>query len=383
MGRESRFDEYIDSVLRRVRFQEAHADIRRELVGHLEEARELTAGFNISNEEVETQVIRRMGDADQLGATLNQVHRPKIDLVLVSMFAFLLSVGSYAMSHLDRIGSHVLWLGIGTIPLLTLMFIRPTLVRERSWTIYAGTLTLGALASIFGPWYGGQPYLSLGPISIKFVDLSVVLFVLSLSGPLSSMTEQSKSKRRLTFVAALVPIVAYTSIASFYPAVLLGISCLAMMIASRQPREFISAYSAIGVSLVATSVTSGTFASSESIASLAANEKHTDFVFNFLAGTFPLLGVLTAATAITFATYLISLGRSVKSPYGRTIFAGGIALFTTGIAWGMLSNLGFIPMAATGVYIPFLSYSGSLMIAHMALIGMILSIQRRRSLYFL
>ncbi len=377
-----RFNDYIESVLRGVSFKEAHSEIRKELTNHLEEAKEITSGLNLSEEEIETQVIRRMGDATNLGSTLDQVHRPRVDYLVLGMLAFLLAVGSFAMFQLDRIGLHLLWLGLGVIPLVALMLIKPTSVRERSWSIYGATVALGILASAIGPWYEGQPYLSLGPIHIKLVDLSVALFVLALAGPIADTNGARITQRSLLFLATLIPLAAYAWIGSFFPALLLGSSCLAMMITSRQPKEMVVGYSATGAALVGASLSGSAFISGEKFSEVAAKERHTDFVFNFLTSTTPALAMITAATSIALTTYLISVSRSVKNPYGKTVSAGAIALITAGILWGTLSNLGFMPMPMTGVYFPFLSYSGSLMIAHMALIGIVLGVQRRRNLHF-
>lgn len=382
MSTGKRFNDYIETVLRGVRFKEAHAEIRKELMSHLEEAKELISGLQLSEDDIETQVIRRMGDANQLGSTLDQIHRPKVDFLVLGLLIFLLATGSFAMSQLDRFGLHLLWLALGAVPLVALMLIKPATVYKQSWYIYGATIGLCVLASFVGPWHDDQPYLSLGPINIKIIDLSVAAFTLAIAGPLSKMAGQPIRKRCLTSLASLTPLVAYAWIGSFFAAVLFGSACLTMMIASRQSKEMIAAYSAIGSALVAFSLKSGAFVSGENFHTVAMNERHTDFVFNFLASASPFLAILTAVTAIMLTTYLISVSRSVKSPYGKTISSGATALITTGVLWGASSNLGFIPMPVTGVYFPFLSYSGSLMIAHMALIGIILGVQRRKNLHF-
>jgi cell division protein FtsW (lipid II flippase) len=51
-----------------------------------------------------------------------------------------------------------------------------------------------------------------------------------------------------------------------------------------------------------------------------------------------------------------------------------------GTLWGILSNIGFAPMPTAGLNIPFLSYGGSLLVANLALIGIVIGANRRKML---
>jgi len=76
---------------------------------------------------------------------------------------------------------------------------------------------------------------------------------------------------------------------------------------------------------------------------------------------------------------LIIRAREVKNAYFRALMSASISIFSVGIVWGLLSNFGFIPMPLTGVNFPLVSYGGSMTVAHLALIGLMFGIIRRKS----
>lgn len=382
MGRSERFNEYIESVLKGVRFKEAHDEIREELKGHLEEAKELSSGLGVPDEKIESQVITRMGDPQELGASLDRVHKPRIDSILFGLVSILVIIGSFGMFQLDRLGLHGLWLALGSIPLVVLMLLRPRSIQRHSWAIFAATAGLGSAAALVGPWHEGQPYLQLGPITLKVVDLSVALFTLSLAGPISKITRSDRNATVAACTGVLSPLIVYALIGSFFPALLFLVACLAMLIAARQSRRILVGLATLGTGLVVSALGRSSFISSDTYSTAIASERHTDFAFLTLSNYSVLLSALTAVVAVTLIAYLWSICRTVKSSYGRTASAGATAVISFGIAWGTLSNIGFVPMPNTGVYFPFLSYSGSLAVAHLALVGLVLGIQRRRNLHF-
>lgn len=203
-----------------------------------------------------------------------------------------------------------------------------------------------------------------------------------MAGPVSKAAGKNLANQLTVLGGAFVPLIVYSWIGSFYPTALLMVASLAMMIASKSSRIMILGYSVVGTVLVALLIKNGAFVASSAYSDALTSEGHTDFVFSSLSTHSSILAAMTAAVCVAMITYLSSVGKTVKSVYGRTISSGAVAVIAVGIAWGLFSNMGFIPMPTSGVYFPFLSYSGSLMIGHLALIGLILGIQRRKNLHF-
>ncbi len=233
------------------------------------------------------------------------------------------------------------------------------------------------MALLIAVW---QFYLSAGPLNIKFVDPSVVLFVIALAGPISTFKTDTLVKKIWVFLAALGPMLAYLALGSIYPSFVLFISCLAMMIVSEATKKFIYGYAASGALMIAAFINKNQFISGDAFNQLLESEKHTDFIFSFLNSSSSAVRAFVAAISICIVTHLVSTIGLVKSVYGKTMTTGAAATLGIGICWGMLSGLGFIPMPITGVNFPFLSYGGSLLVAHLALVGIAIGIKRRKNI---
>lgn len=106
-------------------------------------------------------------------------------------------------------------------------------------------------------------------------------------------------------------------------------------------------------------------------------EPHTDFIFSVLAEEWGLLGVM-----MLFATYLVFVWRillvAIKSSFNfPRLFAVGLAIvlmFQFSINIGM--NLGLAPVV--GIYLPFISYGGSGLIANFLALGILQNMIIRR-----
>ncbi len=108
--------EFIDQVVKRVRFIPDRYEIEEELASHIEDrAADFEEGEGLSLEEAERAAIERMGDAKEIGAALNRQHNPvigylwylsRIPLVLLCVVLvfqlvplLLISAGSIIFDH--------------------------------------------------------------------------------------------------------------------------------------------------------------------------------------------------------------------------------------------------------------------------------------------
>ncbi len=106
-------------------------------------------------------------------------------------------------------------------------------------------------------------------------------------------------------------------------------------------------------------------------------EPHTDFIFSVMAEEWGLVGI-----SIFFITYAILIWRIIKiavesqSNFPR-LFAVGIAIvFITQFTINIGMNLSLLPVV--GMYLPFVSYGGSGLIANFVSLGILQSIKVRR-----
>jgi rod shape determining protein RodA len=106
-------------------------------------------------------------------------------------------------------------------------------------------------------------------------------------------------------------------------------------------------------------------------------EQSTDFVFSVIGEEFGFIG--SALVLILFAVLLVRLirmGGQTKHPFGVMVAAGaaGMYLIHIGINVGMATAV----LPVIGIPLPFISYGGSAMLAHTAVLAIAVSLHMRR-----
>ncbi|HPH65735.1 MAG TPA: FtsW/RodA/SpoVE family cell cycle protein [Kofleriaceae bacterium] len=376
-------NEFIATVVARVSYKDAHNDIARELRSHFEDVQEQLTGVGLDDKAIEAEALRRMGSAEDVGTQLNGVHQPRTDWLLLAAVALLLVGGMFAMQRAGVLAPQLLWLGIGAVVCVGVLTLKPRHLVAAAVPLYLATWGIGLLGFFTGPRVAGQPYLAVGPLHITVVELSVVLFVVGLPGLLHTSRAASSARRAAVLTAALAPLVAYAYLASSAAATIYFVAVATMLLVSAQPRHAVIACSAVGGALLSLAFYRATFAGPAAYQALQQSERHTDFVFHFLQAQSPVLAAAIAIVALCLVVYLIASCSETKNPFSRTLMAGATAVLATGIVVGLASNIGFIPMPLTGINLPFLSNGGSMLVAHMALVAILVGIRRRKTIAFL
>ncbi|MBM3657426.1 MAG: rod shape-determining protein RodA [Actinobacteria bacterium] len=104
----------------------------------------------------------------------------------------------------------------------------------------------------------------------------------------------------------------------------------------------------------------------------------TDFPFSALGEQFGLVGCVIVLALFAFILLRVWIvGRNANSPFGRFIVAG---VFTT-LAWQVFQNIGMTIgiTPVSGLPLPFISYGGSHLVAWALMIGLVQSVEMRRS----
>ena len=104
----------------------------------------------------------------------------------------------------------------------------------------------------------------------------------------------------------------------------------------------------------------------------------TDFPFSALGEQFGLMGCVIVLALFAFILLRVWIvGRNANSPFGRFIVAG---VFTT-LAWQVFQNIGMTIgiTPVSGLPLPFISYGGSHLVAWALMIGLVQSVEMRRS----
>jgi rod shape determining protein RodA len=104
----------------------------------------------------------------------------------------------------------------------------------------------------------------------------------------------------------------------------------------------------------------------------------TDFPFSALGEQFGLVGCIVILGLFGFILLRVwVIGRNANSPFGKFLVAG---VFTT-LAWQVFQNIGMTIgiTPVSGLPLPFISYGGSHLVAWAIMIGLVQSVEMRRS----
>ncbi|MFB6231867.1 MAG: rod shape-determining protein RodA [Salinibacter sp.] len=106
-------------------------------------------------------------------------------------------------------------------------------------------------------------------------------------------------------------------------------------------------------------------------------EQTTDFIFSVIAEEFGLVGsLLVLGLLAVLLLRLVKLGADVKHPFGSIVAAGAVGVYLIHIFINIGMVTGMLPVI--GLPLPFLSYGGSAMLAHTALLAIVLNTHMRR-----
>lgn len=371
--------EYLDVVGEQIAFKEARRGVQKELLSHIEEHLEVAKSYGVSEATAVAESLRRMGNAKELGLSLNQVHKSKVDFLVISLAGLLITAGLGSLSTSGLVGLQSLWTIIGTVLAGAILLSSYQVLMKILSSLYV-VAVVGLIAAQFsGVSVEGQPYLSLIGLKIKMIDLAALLMAVSLPATMEISREQ-KVENILTPMLILAPLIYFSFIGSVFPA---GILLIGGVIgASHLKNHWIPvAIGALGV-LAISIFASNPFLNPEQLKAAITDEAHTDFALSALIQSSQIGAIIVIALFATFLVHTSLRASSIKSQWLRTTAISCVAIFGVEILFGLTSNYGFVPMFKTGANIPFLSYGGSLIVAHLLMVGVVLACLRRRAVSY-
>lgn len=424
----SRVEEYIEDICSYVRFKKAHKEIRTEFLNHIEEKTEDLMLEGMNEEEASKKALDEMGQAEIIGKQLDQSHKAAPEwsiLIMTVLFSALGLVTAYLIITNEVIRyspsfiKSIMFNIIGYITILGLYFFDYKKLEKHSLKIYIG-VTLMLLIQIFFavPVNGVKAWIPLGPISINVTELSLFLYVISLSKLLRSSELKSIKDYVYLTLMMLIPIVLYIQLILSMGALSYFIIFIMFMFNSKVKLSYI--FSVIGAFIAVCFFTVFTapsyhirrlliFMNPESdpkgmgwlyiqIQKLLSSaglmgkglnfpkgaipEVQNDYILTYIIYTFGwIVGIVLIVLVLAYIIRMFTAARAVKDSYGRFIIQGFICIFALEFIWNILMVLGFAPIVSVGL--PFISYGNSKALIQMAAIGLIMSIYRSKSLSYM
>ncbi len=421
------FNEFLAKVISKVKSKEAHKMIEKELHHHLLELSQSFQNREDSREKAEEKAVQEMGNPYSIGERLNKLHKPRMDWMLIIMFTI---IG--AISFLPLIGNapgsiflekQAIWFSLGTIVLISFLFFDYRKLKNWWLFFYSSGVLLLLYILVFGVSAAGvKRWISFGGFTVDAATISMLLFFLAWSGIFTKSDMFHGWKQGLMFGLFWIPFLLFMILPSF-PYSIFYFFCVLMMltfshipkkrkvimitaklttcllfilpilISSRgillserlfsflSPEEYVNGPGYMYILIKGLLAEAGWFGNglngNSAIQSLP--DAHTDFAFPFLVHSLGwAFGIFLCMLLIVFIWKISRNASKTKDAYGRILVVGGATLIAVPAIWNILMGLGFAPII--GVSLPFISYGGTTLIFYSAVLGIILSVYRRKDI---
>lgn len=409
---------YLDEVCSHIRERSVHNAVRDELLGHIEELAESYAAGGLPPAEAEDAAVLAMGSAEDTGLRLNKLHRPKTEWSLIFLTAALAALGLVINRSATTVPQRLVVVGLGAAALLVPMFLDYTRLKKLSLPLYIG---LGAVLFLCSPVLGlNIPTVGKVQLQISITFLSQLFFPLFAGAALSLRTDGgAKDALKLTglifwVLAALAAggrlsyitasVIAFTVILAcmagkgffakkrlaLIPAGGMALVCSLLLLdggtyITNRLRVFVSggrwrptaegylAYNLNGV------LRSSHLVGSADSEALGVVKNFSELTLASIVGSLGYLaGLAIVATVAALLIRLFLASSKTKGAYGGALGLCCCAILLAKFAVGIFTNFSLLPFM--GVTFPLLGQGGTDYVLTMLLIGLVLSVYRRKDL---
>jgi len=405
--------DYMQHVKGHIRNKEAHDSVEKELTYHLAKSKQAWQENGYNDTDAEHQAVLEMGNATNLGISLNQIHQPKIDWLLVIPFVLaamcsFLTLLPAELSLRDFIIRNIVIVVGGIAVAIFLMRLDFRKLEHYPTHMYLLACLLFLIVLNGNEAINGVIFFKAGPLEIQGW-MTLPLFLIAFAG---FFAKQKKSLWSLlvlyaigvyfymrlsdisllsTYTAIVATLffassfsrkhkLAITAAFSFLFVVFIGY----LMVAPLEPYQLARMKTIFtpgledssNVLFISTAMKDLTWFGSSS--QTFAGGAHTDFVLLTILQTYGIIAGVIVVCILGFIIYRITYTlRLIHNEYARLLILGGLAFLTTQIVYQIFMLFGFVPVMS--MPIPFISYGLFPMLLGSVAIGLTLSIYRRKS----
>jgi rod shape determining protein RodA len=420
--------DFLSQVCAPIKARELHKDIKSELESHITEIIELKLQEGIEADSAVQQAIIQMGDPLQLGKQLHQVHKPSMDWSLIVIIVAFIGIGLLSMYDVYMsipyryygVFTHkVFYATIGIVLLILFCILDYRKIKPYCYHLYFLTLAIMVFVILYGTQMSGTPMLNLGFIQLDFLNASPYLLIISIAGILSN-------KSRLEFGAfadfsifIMIPGFLYWIGHSFTGFIVYFISCIFLLVLTKKNwtqllttlaplplfmifvfmsnlrnssnillerlniflhpyKDPLGAGYMVVQSLKAIS-SAGMYGHGFGVILKSVPAIQSDMIYTYLIYSLGwIMGLVVAAFVVLFILRIWKVAGKIRDPFGHFVIIGLCVVFSVQFIWHILMSVSLLPML--GMSLPFISHNASQSTLELAVIGIILSIYRRKDM---
>ncbi|PGK36878.1 cell division protein FtsW [Bacillus anthracis] len=410
-------ERFLKEVTNHIKSKEARSFVATELDFHMKQAKNMWIEKGLSEEVAEDKAVEQMGSPIKLGQELNKLHKPKVDWFLLILLVAAMGLGFLpivALGHTnDLLLNKVIFVILGIATAIGMMLIDYRKLERFGWLFYTiGVLILLMVYCFPNAWILGEPIIKVGPIAIDrlmavpFFFLAwasffnnnrlkvrylVVLYLFSLYlfliGAAFSvifiyitmvfvMLWWGKLGKKTALIITLVPICLLIIRASFSWPSVKGYH-LDRFLGYLNPERDAQGAGFMYIRLKEVMSSAGWFGTYGDVKLIPNPE--TDFVFASLTYYYGyVLALILVLILSLFVVRLVFISYKIKDRYGKLLLVGGMTLFVFQFIYNVGMILGLLPIAS--ISLPFISYGLTPTLFHALLMGIVLSVYRRKDI---
>lgn len=410
-------ERFVSEVTNHIKSKEAKSFVATELDFHLKQAKNTWIEKGLSEEVAENKAVEQMGSPIKLGQELNKLHKPKVDWFLLILLVAAMGLGFlpvFVFEYTNEVMiNKVIFIILGVVTAIGMMLLDYRKLERMGWLFYIiGVVVLLILYCFSNASMIGEPLIQIGPIAIdclmavpffflawasffnnsrlKIIHL-VVLYLFSLYlflivSTLSSifiyitmvfvMLWWSKLGKKTSLIITVVPICLFiikvsVSWSSGYH--------LDRLLGYLNPESDAGGAGFMYIRLKEVMSSAGWFGTYGDMKFIPAPD--TDFVFASLTYYYGYwLALILVFVLSLFVARLIVISYKINDRYGKLLLVGGLTLFVFQFIYNVEMILGLLPLAA--ISLPFISYGLTPTVFHALIMGIVLSVYRRKGISF-
>ncbi|WP_270392962.1 FtsW/RodA/SpoVE family cell cycle protein [Bacillus paranthracis] len=408
-------ERFLTEVTNHIKSKETKDLVATELNFHLKQAKNMWMDKGLSEEVAEDKAVEQMGSPSKLGRELNKLHKPKVDWFLIGLLVAAMGLGFLPVLVFeytnDVMINKVIFVILGVLTAIGMMLLDYRKLERMGWLFYViGVVVLLILYCFPNASMIGEPLIQIGPIAIdclmavpffflawasffnnsrlKIIHL-VVLYLFSLYlflivSTLSSifiyitmvfvMLWWSKLGKKTSLIITVVPICLFiikvsVSWSSGYH--------LDRLLGYLNPESDAGGAGFMYIRLKEVMSSAGWFGTYGDMKFIPAPD--TDFVFASLTYYYGYwLALILVFVLSLFVARLIVISYKINDRYGKLLLVGGLTLFVFQFIYNVGMILGLLPLAA--ISLPFISYGLTPTVFHALIMGIVLSVYRRKDI---
>ncbi|MCP1162408.1 MULTISPECIES: FtsW/RodA/SpoVE family cell cycle protein [Bacillus] len=412
-------ERFLKEVTNHIKSKEAKELVATELNFHLKQAKNMWIEKGLSEEVAEDKAVEQMGSPIKLGQELNKLHKPKVDWFLLILLVAAMGLGFLpviAFGYMnDLLMDKVIAVALGIATALGMMLIDYRKLERLGWLFYTiGVLILLMLYCFPNAGMLGEPIIKVGPIAIDrlmavpffflawasffnnsrikvmhLVALYLFSLYLFLIGAAFSvifiyitmvfvMLWWSKLGKKTALIITIVPICLLIIRASFSWPSVKGYH-LDRFLGYLNPERDAQGAGFMYIRLKEVMSSAGWFGTYGDVKSIPNPD--TDFVFASLTYYYGyVLALILVLILSLFVARLMFISYTINDRYGKLLLVGGMTLFVVQFIYNVGMILGLLPI--TAISLPFISYGLTPTLFHALLMGIVLSVYRRKDMSF-